>query len=71
MTSFGPVTLLVAGGFLLASDGHGVLLILFDPFFLMVEWRSSGAVWSGHLTHGSGPLLRDVDQTWDVPPLPL
>ena len=61
--------LLVAGGFLMAPDGPGVVLILFEPCVSMGEWRSSGAVWSGHLTHGLDPRLRDVGQTWDVPPL--
>ena len=63
--------LLVAGGFLMAPDGHGVVPILFEPCVAMGEWRISGAVWSGPLTHGLGPLLRDVEPTWDVPPLPL
>ena len=62
--------LLVPGGFPMAPDGHGVVILL-ELCVSKGEWRSSVAVWRGHLTHGSGPLLIDVGQMWDVPPLPL
>lgn len=57
---------LVAGGFLMAPDDHGVVLILFDPCVSMGEWCGTVAVWSGYLTDGSGPPVRDVGC-----PLPL